>query len=80
MNKGLQLGKGWGGKGWTKRKHPIKKPKGEWTTKIRLIVTLPEHRINSAITGDIDRIANKVEGILIITVIPQYDIWPRLRI
>ena len=48
----------------------------------RLIITLQEHQINSIGTIDIEIISNiqKVERILIITLIPQYDIWPRLRI
>ena len=82
MNKALQLEKEWRRNTWRKRTFPIKNPKEKWTTKIRLIITLQEHQINEAITADIETISNiqKVERILIITLIPQYDIWPQLRI
>ena len=42
FNKGLELEKEWRTKRWTKIKHPIKKPKEKWSTKIRLIITLQE--------------------------------------
>ena len=77
FNKGLELENEWRTKRWTKIKHPIKKPKEKWSTKIRLIITLQEHQINSAI---IKPNKGKIERRLIITVIPQYDIWPQLRI
>lgn len=77
LNKGLELEKEWRTKRWTKIKDPIKKPKEKWRTKIRLIITLQEHQINSAI---IKPNKGKIERRLIITVIPQYDIWPQLRI
>ena len=77
LNKGLELEKEWRTKRWRKIKEPIKKPKEKWRTKIRLIITLQEHQINSAI---IKPNKGKIERRLIITVIPQYDIWPQLRI
>ena len=66
FNKGLELEKQWRTKRWTKIKDPIKKPKEKWSTKIRLIITLQEHQINSAIIkpnkGKIER---RKEGIRI---------------
>ena len=82
LNKGLELEKEWRTKRWTKIKDPIKKPKEKWRTKIRLIITLQEHQIQKVIIKEIEVWSNiqKVERILIITLIPQYDIWPQLRI
>ena len=77
FNKGLELEKEWRTKRWTKIKHPINQPKEKCSTKIRLIITLQEHQINSKI---IKPNKGKIERRLIITIIPQYDIWPQFKI
>ena len=77
FDKGLELEKGWGIKIWRRIKKPIKKPTTKWNTNIRLIITLQEHQINSEIGSPRP---GSIERILISTVIPQYDIWPQLRI
>jgi len=62
---------------WTKIIQPIIKPKQKWNTKILFTITNEEHQIYSPIYEPIKGI---IERILIITVIPQYDIWPQQHI
>jgi len=62
---------------WITIKIPIIKPKIKWNTKILFTITKEEHQIYSPIYEPIKGI---IERILIITVIPQYDIWPQQHI
>jgi hypothetical protein len=61
----------------TKIIHPIIKPKEKCNTKILFTITIEEHQIYSPMY---DPIKGIILTILIITVIPQYDICPQFRI
>ena len=71
---GFVLAKLWRNIIWIKITTVIKIPIKKWYIKIRFKVTHAELQINSAIT--IPR-QGKTAIILVVTVIPQWDIWPR---